>query len=508
MDPKQGQSRQHEWEPQLELTITPGSNGVSFMAWNGANRIAVCGRERDVHVHDFDVTLNRRISFVNDISEVRFAKRDLLVISALSGEVSILKLKKDFSRNVNPVQFQRHLLAHNAPVFALDVDSCGDTFISGGADKVVKLWTVSGQKLLGQFRKHNNAVRHLTYTSDGLCFASAGDDREIIEWDIRSQNPISAIANHCGGGASSLGFLPEGHLVVGHRDNNLRVFDARTKKVLATYRVYDNPIRSLSLHTSGQFVATSCPEDQCVSIIDLLNGVPLTTFTIKMPVKQALFLSPCDPPVNDFDTSDLLCVPGRGRKLNIFNCDLTRLLEDEERMSQSHQMSSYPECANAGVPVADEKEKTADERDVVDTNNKHPVSKASGDLAERVPLESNNRVESGAEMMARRTRRMTLARRTIKPRRISLDDLHEEQERQESTTRSKELQEEVVNEAAAIRQAESALLNKLIGQIADMSDRMDRLEIMITNRFNELAHGIASLEGRCLKANANESSIE
>lgn len=139
-------------------------------------------------------------------------------------------------------------------------------------------------------------------------------------------------------------------------------------------------------------------------------------------------------------------------------------------------MSSYPECANgnsnkdpnilqnaptsvtlsnnlidriaAGVPVADEKEKTADERDVVDTNNKHPVSKASGDLAERVPLESNNRVESGAEMMARRTRRMTLARRTIKPRRISLDDLHEEQERQESTTRSKELQEEVVNEAA------------------------------------------------------------
>lgn len=55
---------------------------------------AVCGRERDVHVHDFDVTLNRRIGFVNDISEVRFAKRDLLVISALSGEVSILKLKK------------------------------------------------------------------------------------------------------------------------------------------------------------------------------------------------------------------------------------------------------------------------------------------------------------------------------------------------------------------------------------------------------------------------------
>lgn len=69
-------------------------------------------------------------------------------------------LFRDFSRNINPVQFQRHLLAHNAPVFALDVDFCGDTFISGGADKVVKLWTVSGQKLLGQFRKHNNAVRY------------------------------------------------------------------------------------------------------------------------------------------------------------------------------------------------------------------------------------------------------------------------------------------------------------------------------------------------------------
>lgn len=88
-----------------------------------------------------------------------------------------------------------------------------------------------------------------------------------------------------------MGYLAEGHLVVGHRDNNLRIFDCRTKKVLASYRVYDNPIRSLCVHQSGHFVVTSSPEDQCVSIIDLLNGAPLTTFTIKMSVKQALFLS-------------------------------------------------------------------------------------------------------------------------------------------------------------------------------------------------------------------------
>lgn len=88
-----------------------------------------------------------------------------------------------------------------------------------------------------------------------------------------------------------MAYLPEGHLVVGHRDNNLRIFDRRTKKAFATYLIGNSPVRSLSLHQSGQFIAAASPKDQSVSVIDLLNGVPLTTFTLKLAVQDAVFLS-------------------------------------------------------------------------------------------------------------------------------------------------------------------------------------------------------------------------
>ncbi|OQR74541.1 POC1 centriolar proteinA-like, partial [Tropilaelaps mercedesae] len=364
--------------------------------------------------------------------------------------------------------------------------------------------------------------RHLAYTVDGVGFASGADDREVIEWDSRSPNPIGSISSHCGGGASALGYLAEGHLVVGHRDNNLRVFDARTKKALATYHVYENPIRSLSLHRSGQFVATACPEDQCVSIIDLLNGAPLTTFTIKMPVKQALFLSPCDPPVNDFDTSDLLCVPGRGKKLNIFNCDLTHLLDDEDRTRASSQNSeciardveSCPGQLNISQSAS---EKTAgsthqrrpsagdtivNERDAKPRSGDGAGGLASGEEGNRwpngAPVVKLAEPESGVEMMARRVGRMTLARRTIKPKRISLDDLDALQEKEALQTIA-ERPPTGNHESGAVNG--TASMGRIVSQIADLTQRMDRLESMVSSRLSAIDRRLLALEERGIRNN-------
>lgn len=56
---------------------------------------ATCGRERMVYIHDFDDSLNVNFPVQGkDISELRFAKEDLLVVATLSGEISAFKLHR------------------------------------------------------------------------------------------------------------------------------------------------------------------------------------------------------------------------------------------------------------------------------------------------------------------------------------------------------------------------------------------------------------------------------
>lgn len=267
-----------------------------------------------------------------------------------------------------------------------------------------------------------------------------------------------------------MSYLPEGHLLVGHRDSNLRVFDARTKKVLATYRVYDKPIRSFSLHTSGHFVATSSTEDQCVSIIDLLDGAPLTTFTVKLPVKQTAFLSvnikelcellivaaihlyliqlrnvfffnlqPCDGLDDDPDISDLLCIPSRGRKLSIFNCDLHRLLKEDAYGEvgcesfyaraidgQSSQVINQA-TIKTDLPSKSATEIPKGERNVV--KSEFPPAVVCFDGANGTKNQENSTSSTGRpqDFANNKPRKMTLLRRSVKPKQILMEDISEEE---------------------------------------------------------------------------------
>lgn len=159
--------------------------------------------------------------------------------------------------------------------------------------------------------------------------------------------------------------------------------------------------------------------------IDLLRGI------FPFPLYQ-----PCDPPVNDFDTSDLLCVPGRARKLNIFNCDLTRLLEEEDRNEslpenlKSTEAAAQPETASTSAVQLPKSEATIEQPEL----SCGPAQLKESADSERPPecrpyvVASRQVAVSGEEMMARRTRRMSLIRRSIQPKKIVMDDIPEEEQ--------------------------------------------------------------------------------
>lgn len=113
---------------------------------------------------------------------------------------------------------------------------------------------------------------------------------------------------------------------------------------------------------------------------------------------------PCQPPANEFDTSDYLCLPGRNRKLNIFNTCLSKLLDSEDRESGAD----------------------------VDEGLKENDINYRQQLAETI--EHANRVEipEKSEVAAQKSsKRMTMARKSIIPKSIAVDVIQEEEEEED-----------------------------------------------------------------------------
>ena len=59
---------------------------------------------------------------------------------------------------------------------AVAFDSDGKRFVSGGADRLVKVWDVQGKEL-NSFKGHRAVVTAVAFAPDGKSVASGGADR-------------------------------------------------------------------------------------------------------------------------------------------------------------------------------------------------------------------------------------------------------------------------------------------------------------------------------------------
>jgi WD40 repeat protein len=77
--------------------------------------------------------------------------------------------------------------AHDDNVLALRLSAKGDRLLSGGADKLAKLWDAQTGKLISAYEGHTNHVLSVAFNKDGTQFATAGADREVKVWDVASR---------------------------------------------------------------------------------------------------------------------------------------------------------------------------------------------------------------------------------------------------------------------------------------------------------------------------------
>lgn len=76
--------------------------------------------------------------------------------------------------------------AHEDNVLALRLSAKGDRLLSGGADRMAKLWDVSNHKLAAVYEGHTNHIVAVALNQDGSQIATAGADREVKLWNTVS----------------------------------------------------------------------------------------------------------------------------------------------------------------------------------------------------------------------------------------------------------------------------------------------------------------------------------
>lgn len=100
----------------------------------------------------------------------------------------------------------------------------GQALITGSDDHTARIWNVSSGQLIQKF-KHQDFIRHVTFSPSGLTLASSGAAAAIKLWDVRTGKPLQTLRGHLDW-VRSVAFSPNGSsLISSSDDGKLRVWN-------------------------------------------------------------------------------------------------------------------------------------------------------------------------------------------------------------------------------------------------------------------------------------------
>ncbi len=165
-------------------------------------------------------------------------------------------------------------LPHDGPVNGVAfVDA--KKVVTGGADKLARLWTSS---LLWQ-RQHQGPVRQAVFTPKGDQIVSAGDDKTIKLWNAADGKEVKSLVNESPITHLSLN-VDATKIATAGADKNVKIWNVADGKTSATIAM-PAPVQSLTLSPNAQRIAVGVAEgpNNVVRVHDLALGKDVQVFT-------------------------------------------------------------------------------------------------------------------------------------------------------------------------------------------------------------------------------------
>lgn len=166
----------------------------------------------------------------------------------------------------------KNIFAHKEAVLSLAVSPDGKYLISGGFDRMIKIWSLPSGALIKRIKAHRGDVRALAVSPKQNLFASGGSDKTIKLWKISDGAPVGRLKGHKGM-VNSLAFSPDGlDLISTGTDNKMIVWDADRRKILYD-RIHSERMNTFVFAPEGDLIAIGLKNQK----IELWNYPDLET---------------------------------------------------------------------------------------------------------------------------------------------------------------------------------------------------------------------------------------
>ncbi|KAF7731802.1 cross-pathway control WD-repeat protein cpc2 [Apophysomyces ossiformis] len=106
--------------------------------------------------------------------------------------------------------------------------------VSGGWDKIVKVWDLTKFKLRTNFIGHNGYVSTVTISPDGSLCASAGKDGVVMLWDLNESKHLYSL--EAGDVVNALTFSPNRYWLCAATASSIKVWDLESKSIVDELR--------------------------------------------------------------------------------------------------------------------------------------------------------------------------------------------------------------------------------------------------------------------------------
>ena len=157
---------------------------------------------------------------------------------------------------------------HIGSVYSVAFLPMGNSLVSVGEDRFIKLWRTDFTKEMQRLRGHTTYIPSLAYSPDDRFLASSSWDYTIKLWNITTESAISSfglegIVSYC------LAFSPDGQfLATGDSDGVLRFWNPLTGKIIFSYPLHTDQISAINFFNRGKNIISS-GKDKKVKIFDL-----------------------------------------------------------------------------------------------------------------------------------------------------------------------------------------------------------------------------------------------
>ena len=256
-------------EEEKLIAILPYKDSVQSVAFSPDDQM-LAGGSSDGTIQIWDAGTGDRIyefkEHTDSVRAVHFSRdRTKLVSASLDGTSILWNLVGKGGKLHSPIQ-------HNASVYTAKFSPDGNTFATGSADKLIRLWDTNTTEQTLTFIGHKDSVRIFDFSPDGSTLVSGSPDGKIIVWDIVGARRRIEILGHTGG-IKALAYTEDNRIRACGTglDGKLRLWDAGTSSELSILREHTGLTQAVTFSKNGRTIVSGGSEDGTVFLSNVLK---------------------------------------------------------------------------------------------------------------------------------------------------------------------------------------------------------------------------------------------